>query len=67
MEKLGQRPPRAPRLDHGMIGNGNVIALIAPTGAMEWLCMPRFDSPSLFARLLDAERGGVFRFLWGGE
>ena len=67
METLGQRAPRTPRLDHGMIGNGNVIALIAPTGAMEWLCMPRFDSPSLFARLLDADRGGVFRFLWEGE
>ncbi len=54
---------KAPRLDHGVIGNGRVLALIAPTSAIEWLCLPRFDSPSVFGRLLDAEKGGVFRFL----
>src|SRR5690348_15434362 len=51
------------RLDHGVIGNGRVLALVAPDSGIEWLCLPRFDSPSLFGALVDAERGGVFRFL----
>jgi GH15 family glucan-1,4-alpha-glucosidase len=59
--------PAPPRLDHGLIGNGSLLALISPTGAMEWLCLPRFDAPSVFARLLDAHCGGVFRFLFQGE
>ncbi len=51
------------RLDHGAIGNGRAIALVAPDSAIEWLCLPRFDSPSLFGALLDQERGGTFRIL----
>ncbi len=51
-----------PRLDHGVIGNGRVLALVAPTTRIEWLCLPRFDSPSVFASLLDPERGGSFGF-----
>ncbi len=54
-----------PPLDHGAIGNGRLIALVSPTSAIEWLCLPRFDSPSVFARLLDRERGGTFRVLAG--
>jgi len=54
-----------PPLDHGAIGNGRLIALVSPTSAIEWLCLPRFDSPSVFARLLDRERGGTFRILAG--
>src|SRR2546426_887517 len=56
-----------PTLDHGAVGNGRVLALISPTSAIEWLCLPRFDSPSVFGRILDAERGGTFRFLCGDE
>jgi GH15 family glucan-1,4-alpha-glucosidase len=44
-----------------------VLALVSPTSAVEWMCMPRFDSPSVFGRLLDREKGGVFRFLLGDE
>src|SRR5436853_3888015 len=52
--------PAAIPLDHGVIGNGRVLALVAPTTHIDWLCMPRFDSPSIFARLLDVEKGGTF-------
>ena len=52
-----------PALDHGAIGNGRVIALVSPTSSIEWLCLPRFDSPTVFARLLDGGRGGAWTFL----
>jgi GH15 family glucan-1,4-alpha-glucosidase len=52
-------------LDHGAIGNGRVLALVSPTSAIEWLCLPRFDSASVFGRLLDAKNGGTFRILYG--
>ncbi|HYC77713.1 MAG TPA: glycoside hydrolase family 15 protein [Planctomycetota bacterium] len=55
---------RIPRLDHGVIGNGRVLALVSPTASVDWLCLPRFDSPSVFGRLLDHERGGTFRVLF---
>jgi alpha,alpha-trehalase len=56
-----------PRLDHGIIGNGRVLALVSPTSAIEWLCLPRFDSPSVFGRILDREKGGTFRILAGDQ
>ncbi|HJW73226.1 MAG TPA: glycoside hydrolase family 15 protein [Geothrix sp.] len=59
--------PDIPTLDHGLIGNGSLLALVAPSSAMEWLCLPRFDGPSVFGRLLDARSGGVFRILSSGK
>src|SRR5579862_9267117 len=53
----------APRLDHGVIGNGRVLALVAPDSRVDWLCLPRFDSPSVFASILDRDRGGTWRIL----
>ena len=50
-------------LQHGAIGNGSVLALIGPDTSIDWLCLPRFDSPSVFARLLDEENGGRFQFV----
>jgi len=55
--------PCAIRLDHGVIGNGRVLALVAPSTHIDWLCMPRFDSASVFGRILDIEKGGTFALL----
>jgi GH15 family glucan-1,4-alpha-glucosidase len=47
--------------DHGIIGDLQTAALVATDGTIDFFCCPRFDSPSIFASLLDAERGGQFR------
>jgi len=47
--------------DHGLIGDLQTAALVTNDGCIDWFCSPRFDSPSLFASLLDADKGGHFR------
>jgi GH15 family glucan-1,4-alpha-glucosidase len=50
-----------PTEQHGIIGNMHTVALVGLDGTIDWWCHPHFDSPSVFAALLDEERGGHFR------
>src|SRR5689334_19708416 len=49
-----------PIADHGLIGDLQTAALVSSDGVVDWFCAPRFDSPSIFAALLDHEKGGHF-------
>jgi GH15 family glucan-1,4-alpha-glucosidase len=46
---------------YGVIGDCHSVALVATDGSVDWGCLPDFDSPAIFCRLLDAERGGYFQ------
>ena len=55
---MSKFPPIA---EYGLLSNCEQSCLVAPDGSVEWLCLPRPDSPSVFAALLD-RAAGIFRF-----
>lgn len=53
--------PPLPIADHGLIGDLRTAALVGTDGTIDWFCPGRFDAPSVFASVLDAERGGSWQ------
>jgi GH15 family glucan-1,4-alpha-glucosidase len=47
--------------DYGIIGDLHTVALVGVNGSIDWLCFPSFDSPSIFAAILDDKKGGRFK------
>jgi GH15 family glucan-1,4-alpha-glucosidase len=53
--------------NYGIIGNLNTVALVGRNGSIDFMCFPRFDSPSIFAALLDQKKGGHFQIIPAGK
>jgi len=59
--------PYQPIENYGLIGNLHTAALVGMDGSIDWMCIPHFDSPSVFAAILDDQKGGRFRISATGE
>jgi GH15 family glucan-1,4-alpha-glucosidase len=57
---MSKSTPYLPIEDYGIIGNMKTVALISLTGSIDFMCFPQFDSPTIFASLVDKEKGGMF-------
>lgn len=53
--------PYRPIANYGVIGDTQTVALAGIDGSIDWFCFPRFDSPSIFAAILDDQKGGYFK------
>ena len=60
---LNKLPPPTDNLNYGIIGNCKSSALINEDSSIEWCCLPQFDSPSVFGKILDQKKGGSFKIL----
>jgi GH15 family glucan-1,4-alpha-glucosidase len=58
---MGNRSGYSPIESYGIIGDLRSVALISKEGSLDWCCLPRFDSPSVFGAILDSEKGGHFQ------
>src|SRR5215471_1811805 len=63
----GIDPRYRPIHEYGVIGDCRTAALVGPDGSVDWCCLPHFDSPAVFLRLLDADKGGYFCVRPAGE
>src|SRR2546427_10305458 len=66
-EGLAMAPQYQPIENYGVIGNLRTAALVGMDGSIDWLCLPHFDSPSVFAAILDDAKGGRFRIAPMGD
>ena len=65
-ERVETRPD-TPIEDYGLIGDTRTAALVSSDGAIDWMCVPRFDGPPLFGRLIGGSEAGTFRLGPAGE
>ena len=61
MTSSPQTPSYSPISDYGLISDMHSCALVSKSGSIDWCCFPRFDSPAVFARILDRLKGGYFQ------
>lgn len=54
-------------LNYGVIGNCRSAALVSENGSIDWMCLPAFNSASIFAKILDGKNGGSFEILVGSK